>query len=144
MALVLAALTTLAAAAFINFYIDAGGVFQTTEERKTFAQSYVDKLLAIGEMPYQGRERSIKLALAAKGGSDCIVWGSSKEMELSPTTAPRVFGQCKSFANLAVSGGGFEDLIAAIGSLGAFEGSIAIGVGPWLFRWRAEIGRAHV
>src|SRR3989442_14951750 len=102
-------ITTVPAA---NYIVDADGIYRTRTELAGFARAYVERLTRSdkGLVAVLGG-RSIKLELARRSTADCMVLGSSREMELDTESAPQLFGACGSVINLAVPAGSFEDFV---------------------------------
>lgn len=137
----LAATLPLGVVAAVNFIVDTKGVY-AGESRGRAVSVYVDALLAspagLVVSPY---ERPIKLELARRAPVDCAVTGSSHEMQAGIDVLPPARQRCRALVNLAVSGGGYEDLITQLGVL-ADRGDIRtlyVGVAPWLLRRGADI-----
>jgi hypothetical protein len=132
-------IAAVAAVAVANFAIDADGLYHEPAQFGEFTRAYVDQLLRSTDgLVLIRRERSIKLELAHRGTADCMVTGSSHEMQLDLRSAPQIFDGCRSVVNLAVMGGGFEDFIAATGVILGREVPVTVyvGVDPWTLRPR--------
>lgn len=137
-----AAVVGLAAAAFANFTIDTRGVYAQTNELQSYVQRYVATLMTsergLVSVPY---ERAVKLTLARARLADCAITGSSHEIKVSLQTLPPLKDVgCTSVINLAVSGGTYEDLLIALGTLLEHNKvqTVIVGIGPWALRSNAD------
>src|ERR1700732_407736 len=103
-------MAAVSAVAVANYTVDADGLYRTRAEIEEFVKTYVERL-TLGErgLVLAAQERSIKLELARRSAADCVVTGSSHEMQLDRERAPQIFGACKAVVNLAVPRGGVED-----------------------------------
>lgn len=88
---------------------------------------------------YVGNERFFKILLAKNSSKkyQCVAIGSSHIMELGTIRSKHINSYCKSFLNLGVSGGSFEDMLVFLGVLAqhdAFPQKIIIGLDPWTLK----------
>lgn len=131
---------TLAAGALVNFLVEVRGVYRNIK----FEFSYDDYARRLLESSYGlvvvVPERSVKLRMAELANSDCLVMGSSHEMQIDLETMPLLREKCRQVVNLAVSGGTFEDFIAAAGRIAnnPHARHLFIGIAPWFFRAQAD------
>jgi hypothetical protein len=135
----LAFLAAIALVASTNYGVDANYVYGARDKR--FARSYVERLRGSeGGLVLPPLERGVKLELARQSSANCIVLGSSHVAQLGATSAPQIFGGCEAVVNLCVSGGSFEDLVAALGVIirRNVADTIFIGIGPWMLRRHAD------
>jgi hypothetical protein len=135
-------IASVGAVAVANFAIDADGLYREPAQFGEFARAYVDELTrGTDGLVLVPRERSIKLELARRGTADCVVTGSSHEMQLDLRSAPQIFDGCRAVVNLAIRGGGFEDFIAATGVILGRENptTVYVGVDPWTLRRRINL-----
>ncbi len=137
-----ACLFVLSAVAAVNFSVDVGRIYPPAHgELDQFATAYVTRLLGSERrLVAPVFERAIKLKLADMSSASCLVVGSSHEMQISVATLPRLKDWCPSLANVAVSGGSLEDLIAMMGKALAKPGvtTVILGLAPWSFRYGAD------
>jgi len=134
-------LATLALVATTNYAIDANEIYRAHDAQVPLVRSFVQRLLASETgLAFVPQERSVKLELARQSAADCVVLGSSHEIQLGFGSAPSIFDTCTAVVNLAVSGGSFEDFVAAIGIVirRKFARTVYIGVGPWMLRRGAD------
>ncbi len=136
--LALTCFVTLCAAAGINFFIDSRNNFALSGEAGAhLIERYVSKLResAPGLVMIE-QDRLVKAELARQSSDDCYVIGSSHLFQFDATTTPRVFHGCRSVVNLAVSAGGFEDLVTFAGILAAREEHLGFffEIAPWSLR----------
>lgn len=136
------AIVGLAAAALANFTIDVRGVYARADAMDSYVQRYVTTLMTsehgLVSVPY---ERAVKLRLAQVRLADCAITGSSHEMRANLQTLPplKEIG-CATAINLAVSGGTYEDLLIALGTLLEHNKvrTVIAGIGPWALRSNAD------
>src|SRR5215510_3137802 len=125
-----------------NLAIDVNGIYRPHNlEMARAVSDYVAQLRASeAGLLFVAPERSIKIELARQTDADCLVVGSSRAMQIDDQTAPQIFPDCKRTANLAVSGGTFEDLLIMAGILAERPGSrtIYLDVSPWMLRRNAD------
>jgi hypothetical protein len=143
LSLALGFIASMAAVAATNYAIDAEGLFREPDDFGQLVRSYVGRLMrSPGGLVLVPGDRTIKLELARRSTADCIVTGSSHEMELDLASAPQMFAGCRAVVNLAVLAGGFEDFIAVTGViLGREEpATVYVGVDPWTLRRRFRLG----
>jgi hypothetical protein len=132
-------IAAVAAVAAVNYAIDADELYHKRTEIGGFAWDYVERLLRSADgLVLVAHDRSIKLELARRSGADCVVIGSSREMQLDLNSAPQMFGACKAVVNLAVLGAGFEDFVAGAGVIlrRDVSSTVYVGVYPWTLRRR--------
>jgi hypothetical protein len=137
--LALSFIVTVATVAAANFAIDAEGILRKPADLGDVVRAYVGRLIdRPNGLVLTGRERGIKLELARRTDADCLVTGSSHEMQLDLASAPQMFEGCRAVANLAVLSGSFEDFLAAIGVIAGRESlaTVYVGVDPWTLRRR--------
>jgi hypothetical protein len=125
-----------------NFGIDALGVYRPQNlEMVRAVSNYVARLRAsdVGLL-FVAPERSVKIELARQIDADCFVIGSSRAMQIDDMTAPQIFSECRKTANLAVSGGAFEDFVLMAAVLAERPGSstIYVDASPWMLRRNAD------
>src|SRR5215470_10590655 len=134
-------LGALSAAATINIAGDPYYLlFLQGAKRDAFAAQYVRALRASSHgLLYVEQDRPIKKALIREG-ADCAAFGSSEGMGLSPANFPPAMAQCRSFINIGVTLGGFEDFVA-LAALLADRNEVKqlyVVVSPWFLRARAN------
>jgi hypothetical protein len=126
----------------MNFGIDANGIYRPQNlEMARAVSNYVARLRASDAgLLFVAPERSVKIELARQTAADCFVIGSSRAMQIDELTAPQIFSRCKRSANLAVSGGAFEDFVLMAGVLAERPGSstIYVDASPWMLRRNAD------
>jgi hypothetical protein len=146
LSLVSAFMAAVVAVAATNYAIDAEGLYGEPEDFGQFVRSYVGRLMYSPEgLVLVPRHRSIKLELARRSSADCIVTGSSREVQLDLMSAPQLFAGCRAVVNLAMLGGSFEDFIAVTGVLLSREepATVYVGVDPWTLRRRFNMDFAQ-
>lgn len=137
----LSALIPLGLVSAVNFSVDVKGVYAGDSSSRR-ATEYVDALLdspaGLVQSPY---ERRIKLELARRAPAECFVTGSSHEMQIGRDVFAPAQARCRSLVNLAVSGGGVEDLLTQLGALSGRQDlrALYVGIAPWHLRWGADI-----
>jgi hypothetical protein len=115
-------------------------LFLQGAKRDLFAAQYARALrTSTYGLLYVEQDRPIKKALIREG-AECAAFGSSEGMGLSPANFPPVAAQCRSFINIGVTLGGFEDFVA-LAALLADRSEVKrlyVVVSPWFFRTRAN------
>jgi hypothetical protein len=132
----------LAAAAAINFAVDAEGVYRSGSSVDAYARKYAIRLVGsqrgLAHVPF---ERPIKLELAKTAPTDCFVTGSSQQMRIRVSTFPAAerFG-CTRLVNLSVAGGSWEDFLVAAKHIAERTGprTLFVGIAPWMLQKEAE------
>ncbi|QGM46676.1 hypothetical protein [Methylocystis heyeri] len=111
--LIIAALATLIAAAWVNFSVDCGAVFLVRRATGSqLVESFVSRLrVNASGLVTPDQTRLIKLELARRSEADCFVIGSSHVYQFDAETAPGLFAGCREVTNLSVPAGGFEDMV---------------------------------
>jgi hypothetical protein len=120
--------------------LGAALVFLLGRSQASPAANYVSALLASSDgLVAVQEERAVKLALLRQSKADCIVVGSSKIMTVTTEIIRLIHPDCKRVANLGVSGGSYEDVVAYTGAaLDTGVRRIFIGIDHWSFRRNAD------
>ncbi len=123
----------------VNFYVDPSALYR--EKKGDSAQDYARSLVFSNVGLYWPKnswnERNIKreLALYEEIQADCTVLGSSHVMQISSFRENKsLLTHCRSLINLAVAGGGLEDLLAFTHILlnrKKLPEKIVMGIDPW-------------
>jgi len=100
--------------ASVNFVVDPGEIYLKKIISDKKAKEFADKLFLSekGIIQTGWNERLVKTALAKSAYNfDCVILGSSHVMQISSIrNTGNIKDQCNNLLNLAVSGGGIEDI----------------------------------
>lgn len=128
-----------------NFWMDGDGLYAKRFFMKR-AEAFADPAdFAITNLRMDERllKKQMLETLSRRHQPDCVVIGSSRAMQISAVfkTAPR---SCRSIINLAVSGGGVEDVMLMAYDVAQLPPArrpkrIYIDLSHWSFRWGADV-----
>jgi hypothetical protein len=136
-------LSALAAVMSANYFVDVSRVYHADDSHeRTLITSATNTLQAsahgIVQPSWEGR--AMKWELARMSQAECFVTGSSRAMPFGREQLEILGSDCRSVANLAVNGAGFEDLVTAAGLIADKPAlkAVFIGIDPWLLRYGAD------
>lgn len=139
----IAALLALGAIGSVNFAVDVNRVYHAGDDgEQRQVAAYVAQLRSSAEgMVAMASERPTKWELAAQSDARCFVLGSSRAMIFGQHALAQLGEHCDSLANVAVSGGAFEDFITAAGLIAdkPLLDAVYVGVDPWTLRFNADV-----
>lgn len=128
----------------VNLSVDVTGVYSSNKANElALARTYAEALInSPGGLLWEPRERAVKIEYAKLSTADCFVTGSSREMQIDPTTLPALAPLCPTLANVSTSGAGIEDFLTILGLVVAKgrPATMIVGIAPWSLRYNADKG----